>query len=75
MQYHHELRRVIIERFSTQLRFAFAAKVDPTYVTHIIRGYRKLPPERATEWANLLDCNPWLLHQVTDPEEEKGGES
>ena len=44
---HHHLRAVIIDKFRTQIDFALTIVENDSYVSHIVRGRRKLPPEKA----------------------------
>ena len=50
----HTLRALIIERFRTQTDFALEAKVEPTRLSRIVRGYVKATAEERARVAELL---------------------
>jgi transcriptional regulator with XRE-family HTH domain len=52
------LKIKIIETFKSQAEFANLVNVDESLVSRIIRGRRKLDPERQAVWAKALGCKP-----------------
>lgn len=53
-----KLKAKIFEKFGTQGDFAQAVSVDETFVSKIIRGRRKLDPDKRFIWAKALGCKP-----------------
>ena len=52
------LKMKIIEKFGSQVDFAQEMKIDETLVSKIVRGRRKLNPEKQSIWATSLGCKP-----------------
>lgn len=53
-----KLKARIIERFGTQADFGEAIGIDDSIISKIIRGRRKLDPEKQSVWARALGCDP-----------------
>ena len=54
----HELRKKIIEQFGSQLSFAFQIGEQDNTVSKVVRGWRKISPEKQKKWAKALGCKP-----------------
>jgi len=54
MMYNYHLSNAIKRKFGTQEDFANAIGVDPTYVSLIVNGRRKLTGEKKERWAEKL---------------------
>lgn len=52
------LKFKIFGKFNSQADFAQVVNADESLVSRVIRGRRKLDPERQLVWARALDCNP-----------------
>lgn len=50
------LKLKILEMFKSQSDFADAVNADESLVSRIIRGRRKLKPEKQMIWAKALGC-------------------
>jgi len=53
-----KLKEKIVEKYGTQADFAQVIEMDDSLISKIIRGRRKLDPEKQIEWANALGCQP-----------------
>jgi plasmid maintenance system antidote protein VapI len=53
-----KLKAKIVEKYGTQADFAQVIDIDDTLISKIIRGRRKLDPDKQFEWAKALGCKP-----------------
>lgn len=51
-----KLRLKIVEKFRSQIGFAYEIGEDETMVSRIVNGWRPLSPEKQREWAKALGC-------------------
>lgn len=61
---HSRIRLAIIEKFYSQANFAAAAGEHAPVVSQIVRGRHKLTPEKASQWVDLLGCDPEILKPI-----------
>ena len=59
------LRVTILEKFGYQGDFAAAVGEHESAVSQVIRGRRKLDPDRAKKWLQVLKCDPAVIKEVT----------
>lgn len=62
---HHDLRAIIIDKYRTQIDFALTIGESDSYVSHIVRVRRRLPPDKAEQWIEYLECDPSIITEVT----------
>jgi plasmid maintenance system antidote protein VapI len=55
------LRLRIIEMFDNQAMFAAEIGAHESYVSAVLHGRRKLPPEAQDHWAKMLGTTPEAL--------------
>jgi len=60
-----DLKIEILKKFSTQSDFAMALREHESKISAVIRGRRKLTPEQAQRWQEVLNCDPEILATVT----------
>jgi transcriptional regulator with XRE-family HTH domain len=53
----YTLKSRIVLKFGTQEDFAAAINERPEYVSQIVRGRRKISPEKKLQWADALNCS------------------
>ena len=53
-----ELKAKICQKFGSQIDFALSNGLDPTFVSKIINGRRRLPESKKKQWAKWLECDP-----------------
>ena len=53
-----KLKAKIVEKYGTQADFAPVIDTDESLISKIIRGRRKLDPEKQLAWAKALGCRP-----------------
>jgi len=61
----NNVRIEILKNFPTQSDFAQRIGVHESKVSQVIRGRRKLSPDQAGVWTQVLKCDPKILKQVT----------
>ena len=50
------LKARIVEQFGCQVDFAMAIGRDQSFISQVVRGRRRLKPEEAGRWAQVLHC-------------------
>jgi hypothetical protein len=53
-----KLKLKIIEKYGSQVRFAFENNENEALVSKVINGWRVLDPKRQNSWAKALGCKP-----------------
>ena len=53
-----KLKLKIIEKYGSQVRFAYENKENEALVSKVIHGWRELDPERQVVWADALGSTP-----------------
>lgn len=53
-----KLRKAILKKFRSFADFACVVGDHPTYVSHLVHRRRRLTPDRAAKWAEILGCKP-----------------
>jgi len=61
----NNVKLAILKRHPTQFDFAEAIKMHNTFVSHVLRGRRRLSKEQAAKWLENLKCDPEILKPVT----------
>jgi transcriptional regulator with XRE-family HTH domain len=63
----------IVERYTTQARFAAKVRISRTILSEIVRGKRLADPLLRRKIAKALDApEPWLFATPTIPSDEEG---
>jgi transcriptional regulator with XRE-family HTH domain len=61
----NNVKIAILKKHPTQFDFAEAVKMHNTFVSHVLRGRRRLSKEQAEKWLANLQCDPEILKPVT----------
>lgn len=70
-----KLKSQIVEKYGTQADFAQAVGEDDSFISRIVRGRRKLSPDKAEAWSKLLDLAREDLLDNSPPEASNQGEA
>jgi hypothetical protein len=60
------LKGKIIEKFGSQIRFAFTTGEDESPVSRIINGWRKPPTDKQARWAEVVGCRVEDIFNTTE---------
>jgi len=61
----NNVKIAILRKYPTQFDFAEAAQTHDTFVSHVLRGRRRLSKEQAAKWQRILECDAETLKPVT----------
>jgi hypothetical protein len=53
-----KLKSKIVEKYGSQVRFAFENNENEALVSKVIHGWRELDPEKQYQWAKALNSTP-----------------
>ena len=51
-----DLKKKILEKYGSQIRFAHAVGESETVVSKVVRGWRSISQQKQEAWAKALEC-------------------
>ena len=60
-----DLKVAIVKGPGTQKKLALILPEHESVVSDVVRGRRKLTPEKAARWLDVLKCDPEIIREVT----------
>jgi len=64
----NNVKIAILTKYPTQFDFSEAVQMHNTFISHVLRGRRRLSREQAEKWLDDLKCDPEILKPVTQSE-------